>query len=406
MLVSEPASRGEPPGGEYLGTEVELTTESWVGFSVATFLWTRAAIWCVALLATLLPAHSQLERAGASPVLHDLGSPIDLWARWDSVWYLTIAEHGYHGAAGTLAFWPLYPALIAVLGAGLGGHELAAGVAISLAALLGSMFLLERLGTQLVGASVARRAVLYLALFPTAFFLGAVYSESLYLFLTLAAFLLAERRRFASAGVACGLAILTRVVGVALLPGIALLAWRSGQRQPALASLAVAPALAGLHLAVVHDARGGLGGLLDAQALWQRHLSPLGPLGGVRAGLGKAWTTTLELGGSGGPDPLWPSELLNAAFLVLFLVLAIIAWRRLGAPYGLFAAFSLALPLSFPSTPSPLLSLPRFGLVVFPLFLALALVGSRPRAHLVIVALSSTLLVLATMEWVRWAWIA
>lgn len=374
-------------------------------YAIVTFVWTRAAIAAVAMLATTLPTHARLEREGTSPLLHDLGWPIDLWARWDSVWFLTIAEHGYHGAAETLAFWPLYPALIASLGAVLGGHDLAAGVLVSLTSMLGAMILFERLGTLLLGRSAARRAVLYLALFPTAFFLGAVYSESLYLLLAVAAFLLAERGRFLPAGIVCGLAILTRVAGVAILPALAVIAWRSGDRRRALLSLAAAPLVASIHLLVVAEARGGLGDLFRAQALWKRHFSPAGPLGGIGHGLAKAWSTVLELGDSGGPNILWPSELLNAAFLVLFVVLTVIAWRRVGAPYGLFAALSLALPLSFPATPSPLLSLPRFGLVVFPFFLALAVVGARPRANASIIGVSGAILALATVEWVRWGWI-
>ncbi len=376
-----------------------------LSYPVATFLWTRVALFGVALLALLLPAHERLAREGASPLLHDIGRPIDVWARWDSVWYLTIAEHGYHGAAQTLAFWPLYPLLIAGLGTLLGGHDLLAGVLISLAAALGALVMLERLGAPLVGLPAARRAVLYLALFPTAFFLGAVYSESLYLALTLAAFLAAERGRFLAAGGAAGLAILTRVAGVALLPALLLLAWRAPDRRRALLSLALAPALASSHLLVVWNSRGGLGDLVHAQALWQRHLSPAGPLGGIWHGVGKGWTTITELGDPGGPDLLWPSELLNVAFLVLFLWLTVVAWRRLGAPYGLFAAVSLALPLSFPAGPSPLLSLPRFGLVVFPFFLALGTIGDSRRVHRVIVAVSAVLLVLATVQWVRWGWI-
>ena len=65
-------------------------------------------------------------------------------------------------------------------------------------------------------------------------------------------------------------------------------------------------------------------------------------------------------------------------FLVLFIVLTVVAWRRFGAPYGLFAAVSLAIPLSYPSSRWPLLSLPRFGLVIFPLFLALAALTRAP----------------------------
>ena len=123
-------------------------------------------------------------------------------------------------------------------------------------------------------------------------------------------------------------------------------------------------------------------------------------------GVGKGWSTLAALGDPSGPNLLWPSELLNAGFLVLFLSLTVVVWRRVGAPYGLFAALSLALPLSFPADPSPLLSLPRFGLVVFPFFLELGTLGQSRRVHLAIALVSGTCLVLATVEWVRWGWIA
>ena len=94
------------------------------------------------------------------------------------------------------------------------------------------------------------------------------------------------------------------------------------------------------------------------------------------------------------------------AFLVLFIVLTVIAWRRFGAPYGLFAALSLAIPLSVPSDRWPLLSMPRFGLTIFPLFLALASLGGRPRAHTAIVVVSSLLLGVSVVQWALWQWVA
>ena len=82
-------------------------------------------------------------------------------------------------------------------------------------------------------------------------------------------------------------------------------------------------------------------------------------------------------------------------------------WRRFGAVYGLFAAASLAIPLSYPSSRWPLLSLPRFGLVVFPFFLALAaLTNGRPRLHTALVACSSLLLGIAVVQWALWQWVA
>jgi hypothetical protein len=94
------------------------------------------------------------------------------------------------------------------------------------------------------------------------------------------------------------------------------------------------------------------------------------------------------------------------AFLVLFIVLTVIAWRRFGAAYGLFAAISLAIPLSVPSERWPLLSMPRFGLTIFPLFLALAVLGGRPRVHTGILVVSSLLLGVSVVQWALWQWVA
>jgi hypothetical protein len=60
-----------------------------------------------------------------------------------------------------------------------------------------------------------------------------------------------------------------------------------------------------------------------------------------------------------------------------------------------------------PSERWPLLSLPRFGLVLFPLFLALAaLGGGRPRLHGAVVAVSALFLGVAVVQWVTWQWVA
>jgi hypothetical protein len=94
-------------------------------------------------------------------------------------------------------------------------------------------------------------------------------------------------------------------------------------------------------------------------------------------------------------------------FLLLFFALTVVVWRNFGAAYGLFATVSLAIPLSYPSSRWPLLSLPRFGLVVFPFFLALAaLTAGRPRAHNAVVAGSALFLGIAVVQWALWQWVA
>jgi Mannosyltransferase (PIG-V) len=364
------------------------------------FVWSRTAIWLAAVLSFFWFEPNRHPNASRwdSTSIHDLGTVTDVWARWDSVFFVRIAEHGYDHASA--AFAPLYPALIWAVGHIFFGHYVLAGIVVSLVSTLGAFVLLQRIAEEWLGAEGARRAVLYLAVFPMTLFLQAVYSESLFLLLVLGAFLLAERGQFTGAGLTAGLAILARVNGVALLPALALLAWRSRHRLRAFAGLALAVPVAAAYPLVLWRQLDDPWAFAHAQERWHRHVSPAGPLGGIWAAL-THWVP---------PNALERHAIaVNAedlAFLVVFVALTAVAWRRFGAPYGLFAAVSLAIPLSFPSSRWPLLSLPRFGVVIFPLFLALAAVGGRPRLHTAIVACSALLLGVAVVQWALWQWVA
>jgi hypothetical protein len=378
------------------------------------YLWSRAAIWVAAIFAFFYFEPNRHPDAGRwdTARLHDLGYFTDIWGRWDSDFFLRIAQNGYDDASA--AFHPLYPALIAGLGRLLFGHYLLAGLVISLLCCLGSFVLLHRLAEERLGPDGARRSVLYLAVFPMALFLQAVYSESLFLLLVLAAFALAERNRFGGAGLVAGLAILTRAAGLALLPALALLAWRHRERLRSFAGLALAVPVAAVYPLVLWQQVGDPWAFSDAQDRWHRHLSRAGPLGGIWDGLVAGWRGLEQfVVGHGthvsGANPMHAAaENVQAlAFLVLFLALTVVAWRRFGAPYGLFAAVSLAIPLAYPSSRWPLLSLPRFALVIFPFFLALAAVtAGKPRLHTAVVACSALFLGVAVAQWALWQWVA
>ncbi len=390
--------------------------------AVEIFLWSRAAIWAGAVFALLVFEPNRHPRAAEwddPSVTRDLGLVTDVWARWDSVWFLRIAEEGYGSIERTAAaFFPGYPALVALGGRALGGHYVTAGIAVSLVASLGAFVLLYRLAEARLGADGARRAVLYLALFPMAFFLQAVYSESLFLLLTVAAFVTAERSRWLTAGALTGLALLTRPVGLALLPALAVLAWRSPARGRALGSLALAPALFAVYPLYLWRSVDDPWAFLHAQDVWTRQLSPAGPLGGIWDGLRAGWAGVRQLASgsdshvywsavqNSDPDRVAALNLEALGFLALFVALTVIAWRQFGAPYGLFCAVSLAIPLSVPSERWPLLSLPRFGLVVFPFFLALAWLGRSPRVHTAVVAVSALFLGISVAQWALWQWVS
>jgi hypothetical protein len=388
------------------------------------WLWSRAAIWATALFAlyTFRPSRNPLAYKWDDPKLtHDLGAFTDVWARWDSVWFLRIAEKAYVSPSrADTAFYPLYPLTVAGLGRLFGGHYVLAGLMISLAASLGAFYLLHRLAEERLGMDGARRAVLYLAVFPMSLFLVALYTESLFLLLALASFLLAERNRWLPAWTAAGLALLTRIAGLALLPALALMAWRAPNRGRALAGVAVPAVLFTAYPAYLAAATGSGWRFLHSQGLWHRHFSLAGPLGGIWDGLRSVWAA-LEQFASGSHThaywsavPVTDSDPMRAAvinltafgFLALFIWLSVVAWRRFGPVYGLYCFVSLAIPLSAPSSRWPLLSMPRFGLAVFPIFLALAVVGRRPRVHTAIVAVSAMLLGVAVSQWALWQWVA
>src|SRR5262249_1195751 len=243
-------------------------------FVLGIYVWSRGLIWLGAVFAFYWCEPNRNPRAGRwdSPLIHDLGSFTDVWARWDSVFFVRIAEHGYDRASA--AFYPLYPGLVALLGRVFFGHYVLAGIVISLAASLGAFALLYRLAEERLGADGAWRTVLYFAIFPTALFLQAVYSESLYLLLVLAAFVAAERGRFALAGVMSGLAILTRVTGFALLPALAVLAWRAPDRKRALGGLALALPVAAVYPLVLWQQGDDPWAVWDAQGQWDPPLPP------------------------------------------------------------------------------------------------------------------------------------
>jgi hypothetical protein len=369
--------------------------------ALGIYLWSRAGTWLAAIFAFYWFEPNRHPRAATwdSPLIHDLGTFTDIWARWDSVFFVRIAEHGYDDASA--AFAPLYPALVAGVGRIFFGHYVVAGIAVSLAAGLAAFLLLYRLAEERLGADGARRTVLYVAVFPMALFLQAVYSESLYLLVVVASFLVAQRGHFAAAGILSGLAILTRLTGVALLPALALLAWRHRDRGRALAGLALAVPVAAIYPLVLWQQVGDPWAFWSAQDRWHRELSRAGPLGGI-------WNALTHWTPSGvGPPHAIAVNIEGLVALIVFIALAVVAWRRFGAPYGLFAALSLAIPLSYPSARWPLLSLPRFGLVIFPLFLALAaVVAGRPRAHTALLACSALLLGVAVVQWALWQWVA
>ena len=387
----------------------------------------RMAVLLVAIFAALSfgPATGGLARENAdkfdAPALtHAIADPVLApLARWDSVWYLTIADSGYSGSSARAAFFPLYPLLIRTVGTVFGGSHAALLVAaflVSLAAFLAALVLLYRLTELELGRRLARPTLLLLSVFPAAVYFGAPYSESLFLLLAVGAFYAARTDHWAWAGTCAGLASATRSAGLLLLLPLVLIWWGTRPRRPADAAwLALAPLGIAAYAVWLGIAEGDALRFLDVQEAWSRHLAV--PLAGAWDGLVAAFDGVRQLA-SGSRTPVYFEKAAGDPFriaainVMLFatLVFAVVAcvgvFRRLPRAYGTWVAASLVLPLTFPVTPQPLMSLPRFVSVLFPVFMWLALVCEERRVTDLVVAGSAVGLGLFTAQYASWHWIS
>ncbi|MGB8646412.1 MAG: hypothetical protein WCF84_14330 [Anaerolineae bacterium] len=152
------------------------------------------------------------------------------WQRWDTGWYMNIANQGYSVHDLSAAFFPFYPLLIRLVEPLLADNGVAAAVLIASVAALISLVLFYQLAVSELGEQGAERALLYLVTFPTAFFLFAGYTESLFLALMLGAFLCARRQYWGWAGLVGGLSGLVRPQGMLMLLPLGIEFWLQYRR--------------------------------------------------------------------------------------------------------------------------------------------------------------------------------
>jgi Mannosyltransferase (PIG-V) len=349
-------------------------------------------------------------------------------ARWDSVWYLEIAHFGYFSRASS-GFFPLYPLLIR-LGAGIFGSEIVVGTLISIASMTIALYVLYLLVRLDLSDQAARTTVFLVAFFPTAFFLSAVYTEALFLALSVGAIYAARLDRWAPAAVLASLATATRVNGILLLVPLVLMYlygprqslpltgqlewWRPRYRlsRSSLWLLLVPLGLAAylVYLWITHDAP--LAPFQAQQKLWRHEF--VGPFGSIVTlalrlphDLHRIVTGHANLIGPGDPLSWNAHDLVDVGFLAFGLAGLALSWRRVPRALFVYGLVYLAYALSDPTRTEALEAFPRFLLLGFPLFMGWgAWLADRPRARIATLTVSAGLLVVFSGLWGIWAWIA
>ncbi|HEU0023150.1 MAG TPA: hypothetical protein VFQ12_00870, partial [Thermoleophilaceae bacterium] len=230
------------------------------------------------------------------------------------------------------------------------------------------------------------------------------------------AFYAARSGSWAWAGACAGLASATRSAGLLLLIPLAMLWWSSRERRPRDAAwLLLAPLGIAAYAAWLGLVEGDALRFLDVQEAWSRELKV--PLTGAWDGLVAAVDGVRQLASgsrtpvyfevaAGDPFRIAAINVMLFATLIFAVVACVGVWRRLPRAYGAWVGASLLLPLTFPVTPQPLMSLPRFVAILFPLFMWLAIVCDERRNTDLVAAGFAIGLGLFTAQYASWHWIS
>lgn len=424
-MIAPEKERAEQPASALLH---EHSASSIWQEAILPYLGTRFVLVLVGLLADFYILPLLKSNKLLAPLAANTHFPDALWLMWnhfDAGFYVDIAKNGYWPAStlhvmSNWIFLPLFPILIRPLGLLFGGSLAAfniAGVIVSNAAGLVAVIYLYLLVRREFDSRTASRAVFYLALFPTSFYLSAIYPESLFLACVLACIYYARQHRWWLAGICGALASLDRIQGFLLVVPVAWEYWQV--LSDFYAPLPDMSRLTPFQKAYAWLQSRCLGLALGAESLrnWLNALAivliPLGMVpffiysqiktGDFLATIHnhQAWGRHFELPWQSlahalqhpqGPNPMnWDFWLLNIIVVFVFLGFAIWSLRRLPMIYSLYTLVMVIMPIST----ARLNSTSRYYLVVFPAFILLALWSSGDKQstrHSLVIALFAPLL--------------
>jgi hypothetical protein len=311
-----------------------------------------------------------------------------IWQRFDANWYQKIAERGYSSDDGSTAFFPLYPFLTRIVALTIRDAFLAALIVSNLS-VLGILFLFHQLVTEYSDAETARRAMIYLLLFPASFFLFAGYTEATYLMFSVAAFFFALRKRWWVVALCGALAASTRGVGILLILPMLYLWWVQGMSrrwQDAFGLLSI-PSAVGIFLLANRFST-----ITIQQSKWETRFS-------------FPWEHFFEYSKLLANHKILPIDMFNLFVSLLFAFLCIEIWRKLPRELGIYAIAMFLLPLFRLNAGQPFGSAARYTLMIFPAFILLGKCGRNPWVNRAILYTSLPALLFFSAQFWMWGWV-
>ena len=324
--------------------------------------------WTLAIKLLLIAFGAESYQILSNVRISGLRQSLQIWNRWDSHYYLKLAEFGYSSADPLKAWlYPLFPWTVRVFAVVTRDYLVAAFV-VSALALAAAAVLLRRLVARDYGQEVAQRAVWFFLIFPTAYFLHIGYTESLFLAFLLASLLSARNERWWMAGVFGALCWMTRPTGIVLLPTLAMEAahqfWETKRWRWQWLWIGFVPVGFGVYLLLNLKIAGSPFAFLPMRKQLF-HMSGAWPWIGMREAYRNQRQTPTAASMVG------TQELL---FACLGLFCAGVSWIKLRPMHAVWITGSWLLVTSA----TYLASEPRYALTMYPIFILFGLVGRNP----------------------------
>lgn len=409
---------GAPLNQEEAGAQATAQRPSWheevkeLSLNVVVpFLVTRLVLIVIGLIAIyyflpLLDPHQPISNHLSQ--VHGIDRLISIWGRFDSGFYIGIAQGGYQNAdslkgMSNWAFFPLYPLLIHVLAFPFGlstrNATIAALFISNISAIIGTIFFFK-LAKKEFSSLVAQRSTLYLLLFPMSFYYSAVYTEGLFISLSIASFYFVRQHRWWLAGLLGACAALTRSPGALLIIPMAWEYW-----QVLAERYAPLQVVKTKHELVFTWLQSRIFGLLRSLKAWRTWINmasialiPVGTLlfciyGKIKVGTFLPFVKVEENGWNRhSANPIhvvwdaithpataspwnWNFYALNIVIIVVFWLLLLIMLRRLPFTYSIYTFFMLYLPIAA----GTIMYVGRLYMVAFPVYLLLAVWSTREK---------------------------
>lgn len=342
---------------------------------------------------------------GGGPFNFSLSPYFFSWANFDGEHYLSIAILGYKSLEQ--AFFPVFPLLISFFARpdpfnllpSLVNSTLAGLFISNISFVLALIYLWELVKIDF-SKKIAYLTIILLLSFPTSFYFGSLYNESLFLLLSVLSFYSARKGNFFLAGVFGAVSSATRVFGILLLPALIIEALLQKKSKAGMLWLLLIPVGLGAYMWYLNSTIGDPLAFYHYQTLvGQQHQSGITLLPQVYFRYIKMLATTSV------QNPIFQTLVLEFFVGLAFFFLPVYGYfKKIRLSYLVYASLSFLIPAAQGSFSSA----PRYVLVLFPSFLAAALwtVGLPKLVRIVVLALASLGLFMEAALFLRGYWIA